>query len=377
VTHQDGEISGGGLRGAGARRRRNLARLAAVLGLAFAATLAGARLQAAAPVAPPPAPLPADVQVTRIGDGPVIYPGMEGLEGELGDNINGPSVIRVPDWVKNPLGRYYMYFAHHKGRYIRLAYADRPEGPWKVYKPGTLHIEDTVAVEHLASPDVIVDPEHRRLLMYFHAPTEDPKVKRGRPYHQVTYVATSTDGIHFKADPHGFGAPYMRAFRYKGYVYGLGMSDKASLYPVWRRSGQFYRSRTGLPPFESGPRIIDEMRHAGLLVRGDTLHVFYTFVGDDPERIYHVQVDLRPDWTEWTASAPTEVLAPEKPYEGVDVAAAQSRGGMSMGRERALRDPAVLEDDGHVYLYYDVAGEKGIAVAEVKIPQPGGPAPRP
>jgi hypothetical protein len=31
----------------------------------------------------------------------------------LGDNVNGPSVIRVPPWVKAPLGRYYMYFAHH------------------------------------------------------------------------------------------------------------------------------------------------------------------------------------------------------------------------------------------------------------------------
>src|SRR5687767_12344715 len=42
----------------------------------------------------------------------------------LGDNINGPTVIRVPAWVKQPLSRYYMYFAHHMGHYIRLAYAD-------------------------------------------------------------------------------------------------------------------------------------------------------------------------------------------------------------------------------------------------------------
>ena len=40
------------------------------------------------------------------------------------DNINGPTVIRVPPWVKRPLGRYYMYFAHHMGAFIRLAYAD-------------------------------------------------------------------------------------------------------------------------------------------------------------------------------------------------------------------------------------------------------------
>src|ERR1035441_6076482 len=35
----------------------------------------------------------------------------------VGDNLNGPSIIRVPPWIKKPLGRYYMYFAHHKGQY--------------------------------------------------------------------------------------------------------------------------------------------------------------------------------------------------------------------------------------------------------------------
>ena len=56
----------------------------------------------------------------------------------LGDNVNGPSVIRVPAWIPHPLGRYYMYFAHHKGGYIRLAYANSLAGPWRVYEPGFL-----------------------------------------------------------------------------------------------------------------------------------------------------------------------------------------------------------------------------------------------
>ena len=30
-------------------------------------------------------------------------------------NINGPSLIKVPHWMENPLGKYYLYFAHHKG----------------------------------------------------------------------------------------------------------------------------------------------------------------------------------------------------------------------------------------------------------------------
>lgn len=47
----------------------------------------------------------------RSENNPMISPDMEGLEGKLGENINGPSVIKVPNWVENPLAKYYMYFA--------------------------------------------------------------------------------------------------------------------------------------------------------------------------------------------------------------------------------------------------------------------------
>ena len=309
-----------------------------------------------------------EVSAERLGDGPIIYKGMAGLEGELGDNIDGPSVIKAPSWLKSPLGKYYMYFAHHRGEYIRLAYADRPEGPWKIYGPGTLHLSQmTRCFNHVASPDVIVDDQHQRLVLYFHCPIETVGVKRDRPYAQLTFVATSKDGVNFDPNQEACADPYLRAFLYQGYTYALAMSDKKTAYPIWKRSGRFFRSATGMPPFEAGPRILDEMRHAALLRRGDVLHIFYTVVGDDPERIYHSQVDLRPDWTEWTATAPTEVLRPERAYEGADLPLTQSKGGMSAGRERALRDPAVLDDDGRLYLYYTVAGEVGIAVAQVRL----------
>ena len=316
------------------------------------------------PPAPPPPPV---LSAERIGNGPIIYKGMPGLEGELGDNIDGPSVIRAPSWLQEPLGKYYMYFAHHRGKYIRLAYADRPEGPWHIYRPGTLQLSQmTHCFNHVASPDAVADDTNQRLVLYFHCPIESVNVKRPRPYAQLTFVATSKDGLHFEPLQEAFAAPYLKAFHYQGYTYALAMSDKKSAYPVWKRSGQFYRSATGLPPFEAGPRIIDEMRHGALFRRENILHIFYTIVGDYPERIYYTQVDLRPDWTEWTATAPIEVLRPEKDYEGADLPLKQSRGGMSAGRERALRDPGVLDDNGQLYLYYTVAGETGIAVARVR-----------
>ena len=42
----------------------------------------------------------------------------------------------------HPLGGYYLYFAHHKGGFIRLAYANALTGPWKIYESGVLDVKD-------------------------------------------------------------------------------------------------------------------------------------------------------------------------------------------------------------------------------------------
>ena len=76
--------------------------------------------------------------------------------------------IRVPDWIEQPLGRYYLYFAHHDGRYIRLAYADDVHGPWQTHEPGVLPLEASHFGGHIASPDAHVDEERRRIRLYYH-----------------------------------------------------------------------------------------------------------------------------------------------------------------------------------------------------------------
>ena len=92
------------------------------------------------------------VRVERLLDAPIITPD---LHPSIGENIQGPSVIRVPDWVQDPLGAYYLYFADHKGTYIRLAYADDLLGPWHIHPPGSLQITDSYFLT--APPEV--EPE--------------------------------------------------------------------------------------------------------------------------------------------------------------------------------------------------------------------------
>ena len=87
----------------------------------------------------------AKVTITRLLDRPLIGPD---IHPSIGENIQGPSLIKVPDWLPNKMGNYYLYFADHKGLYIRLAYADSITGPWQIHEPGSLQIEDSILRLH-------------------------------------------------------------------------------------------------------------------------------------------------------------------------------------------------------------------------------------
>ncbi|RPH37027.1 MAG: hypothetical protein EHM91_15470, partial [Planctomycetota bacterium] len=195
---------------------------------------------------------PTRFKVVRFKDNPIIHAGLKGLEGELGKNINGPSLIRVPDWIEKPLGKYYLYFAHHNGLYLRLAFADRLEGPWTVHPPGVLHVDDAPGRGHIASPDVHVDEAAKEIRMYFH----QPPAKGSAAKAQRTYLALSKDGLAFAPHKEELGHAYLRAFSYKGATYGFAMSGIAD--------GVFMRSPDGVKRFEDGPHCLPKVRHSAL-----------------------------------------------------------------------------------------------------------------
>jgi len=320
------------------------------------------------------------MRVTRLGDGPIVGPD---TDPSIGVNIQGPSLVRVPSWVPHALGRYFLYFADHKGTYIRMAYADDLLGPWTVHVPGALRLADSrfltappsatdqqlerlagvytgifgtsdwshdllvdATTPHIASPDVHVDHARRRFVMYYHG-LESLGL-------QVTRAAVSTDGLSFDGRPEVLGRPYLRAFAHDGMTHALSMP------------GVFTRSVDGLTGFEEGPTLFQpETRHSAVVVRGDTLHVFWTRVGDAPESILWSTIELTPDWHDWTASEPIEVLRPEFDWEGAGAPLEPSQRSTAYGTVNQLRDPALYEEAGRTYLLYAVAGESGIALAEI------------
>lgn len=339
------------------------------LACATALLLASARTDAE-PSAPPP--------FERLPGNPIITPASSPA---LGNNINGPAIIRVPGWLTDPLGKYYLYFAHHAGDSIRLAYADSIDGPWKVHEPGTLQLDQVSDLfrGHIASPDIVVDDANRRILMYYHGPVNptgsgaeaantilgeatppgrEANAAEGR---QFTSVAASADGIHFEPAG-GILAPfYARLFTHgetefciaKGFV----------------KDGVLMRRPLGSPdaPFVRVKTVLPRMRHCAVWTDDARLYVAYSRIGDAPEHILLSHADMLGDPAGWKFSEPVSLLKPGEPWEGVGRPVRPSRAGLAKGPVHELRDPALFVEGDTIYLLYSTAGEGGLAIAKTSL----------
>jgi len=206
---------------------------------------------------------------------------------------HGPSIMRVPSWLPHPLGKYYAYFGHHKGQFIRLAYADAIAGPWTIYEPGVVPVRDTAFYRpqpdppgtqteqfytHVASPEIYVDEANKRLVLWAHGWWTDGKPwpgglrrralgarQRLRPVHAVERVHRR---LHFERQSPITKVSYLRVFPHDRYLYGLARSVSC----CDRRIARRVRDRT-----ESVRRrpVRRSRRHVATLVRGRTLYVFF------------------------------------------------------------------------------------------------------
>jgi len=339
------------------------------------------------------------MQVERVPE-PLIQVGDDDT---LGKSIHFPSVIRVPEWVDNPLGKYYLYFSHHHGEYIRLAYADSITGPWSIYQPGALNLSETqfpdrtmggtsrleyrnalfgelsntlfrfyrlvaknlnrhLPLPHISSPEVFVDDDSKEIRLYYHGLDVDSATQRTE---QFTRVGVSDDGISFTSRPEKLGNPYFRVFQWEGQYYALAQdldSEKQS-----ERGVTIYRSKDGTSGFELGPTILKQgVRHTGVRIKDNTLEVYFSRIGDTPERVLKSDIKLSKDWDTWSPSEPICILQPEIKYEGADIPLEPSGPGGTHKKRNELRDPDIfVENSGDTYLFYTIGGESGIALAKL------------
>jgi len=362
------------------------------------------------------------VSVERIDGNPVVE-----ASDDLGTIVNHPSVIEVPAWVDDPLGNYYLYFSHKYGDYIRLAYADDVEGPWNVYGPGTLHVDDTPFIGHIASPDVHVDNEKEVIRMYYHGETatrdlvfdafEEREYRRDHygftrrsiPYRilfetgrrafnridraqkrSASRDSASKSGEVAAPDDEPSGMknilrrtvpipPAIQETRYVESSDGVTFRDSSSIQgPSWMavfecdgrryamgRDGYLYESDNTTDPFVRRRHLFENSRHFGVFVDGDRLEVYYSRPNEIPESIYRATTDLSSGAEQWNFDESELILCPETEYEGEDVPLDASKIRSPAERKREVRDPKVFFDGSNKYLSYAAAGQSAIAIARL------------
>lgn len=264
-------------------------------------------------------------------------------------NINGPSVIRSRPWMRIN-HTYIMYYAGHRGKQLRISVSEKVTGPWKVLSDVLLS-GFMLQYSHVASPDAIVDDVSRTIRLYFHAAI-------GKK--QRSYVGTSSDGVAFTLHTSRALAPfYLRIFQLDGVYFGLAKNNN--------NGTLILRSESGLDSFVPGPLILPKSRHTSVLALDERIFIFYSVVGESPERIYYTEIINKEDiWTSWKEGIGVPVLEPELPFEGAQIPMSPSTFGPSSGFLRQVQDPYVLVDAAKLYLFYSAGGEHAIGITQLE-----------
>jgi|SaaInlStandDraft_1057018.scaffolds.fasta_scaffold05641_4 hypothetical protein len=125
-------------------------------------------------------------------------------------SIAGPAILRVPKWVYNFLGKYYLCFSHHRANFIRLAHADMPLECGSIYDPGAyglaesglFHLDAAVLPVkdglkkiwqnfsiYIANIGDVIDKANQRFVMFYHGQRDKLS--------QVVGIASAVDGVAF------------------------------------------------------------------------------------------------------------------------------------------------------------------------------------
>ncbi len=109
--------------------------------------------------------------------GVVLHP--KNLAYKPTNDLIHPTIIKTDGRIKNPLGKYYLYYAPHRHVAISMAYSDSIEGPWTEYKSNPV-------IKGPSAPDIRWIGEKGKFFMW------------GHQKNSQTELWTSDDGIHFK-----------------------------------------------------------------------------------------------------------------------------------------------------------------------------------
>jgi hypothetical protein len=241
----------------------------------------------------------------------------------------------------------------------------------------------------LQSPSIIVDDEKQRLVMHIHVlQCEKEDGVKIKPDHH-TLLLMSKDGISWDLHQE-FEKPKKTSYLLRdafylsvpvysvrdGYFYAMAKTQEDPL-----GSLALYRSRSLEGPFEEGPIIARGVRNVRIYLSthpadSNMIYVFFTLIGDMPERILLGSIDVNSGseaWMYWKLLPGPTLVQPEYWYESGNSTVKPSQNGAALESVDLIRDPRFLPDVQRSnkrlsgMLFYSVQGEQGIAIAKISI----------
>lgn len=300
-----------------------------------------------------------------------------------------PTVIEVQQYLEEPIDRYYMYLAAHKGQNIYLATSPKLEGPWKPFPNPVYSMKDAGLCDHISSPEIYFNCKEDLFNLYYHGLIKNyDEVSKKGTHNNLHYTgyAFSKDGVSFttpklniidlhepiikpknKLSPYGTptnstilrpDASYLRIFKVKEYFYGI--------YKCWTKT-YLVRSTDRIqweawqknPLIEStkGKEFI-HIRHVGVMMYENFVDIYYSTFEDrnsKKEVIKLARLNTKSNWKNWPIIKFGNVLDPTDIWE-----------------MNNLRDPFPIRYNDKIYLFYSGGGEKAIGLAianDIKLPK--------
>lgn len=311
-------------------------------------------------------------------------------------SVNSPMPVKIRAWMSKSLQThsYVLYFSSHidvpkvTENVSLLVATEAITGPWMQSVGTQLKFSD-IPCKSFHSPSVAVDDRVEVLHMFVHG-HKCKNVKGSQP----TLAFSSRDALNWKfaaqLDDTLKNVFYLTpptAQHPDGFYYSVAKTQESRT-----GSGVLCRSLHLEGPFEVGPVVSQGMRHADVqLVKNRYLFIFFTLIGDEPERILLGTIDTFQgalNWMDWRLlPGPTifEPTATSGGPDGLDVrirtersdAILPSRPGPSSGDDGGTRDPRFIsslssgtKSFGDIlsgYLFFAAHGETIISVAFIRI----------
>lgn len=284
----------------------------------------------------------------------------------IGDNINGPAVVRLFGNHKKTFGyKFLLLFAHHQGEYIRIAGSNSLLSKWRFVPSKILNTKSYAEFhDHVASPDAHYLKNSDTLLVFFHS-REIGNRK------QITFLARFNGGLNNRPLILKTNLPfYARVFFVRKQAYAL--TKGGNLFDTldkelceWRPLVNIFTGQDSEEDtYQNHPGSI---RHLSVLNYKGMYLVFYSIIGEKPEKIWVSELKIDTTKGKFMALGKVLVLSPEKEYEGCGLKLQNSESGPSLVPENSVRDPYVIKFRSRYLLFYSIKGEFGIAFTELNL----------